>query len=129
LAIKGGMAARVSAQLGDPEPALLVSKDAIVRRGDQVLVFRVMAMGPPTEPRGVGTRGMIEQVSVDIGPARGEWQVVYGAVAGGDLVVVRGNERVFPGQPVQVSAVRDLPVPMADLSKPIAVDPRQETGS
>ncbi len=128
LAIKGGMAARVAAQLGSPEPAMLVSKDAIVRRGDQVLVFRVMATGPPTAS-GVGTRGMIEQVSVDIGPARGQWQVVYGAVAGGDLVVVRGNERVFPGQPVQVSAVRELTVPMADLSKPIAVDPRQETGS
>lgn len=129
LAIKGGMAARVSAQLGSPEPAMLVSKDAIVRRGDQVLIFRVMTMGPPTESGGVGTQGMIEQVSVDIGPARGQWQVVYGAVAGGDLVIVRGNERVFPGQPVQVSAVRDLAVPMADLSKPIAVDPRQETGS
>lgn len=129
LAIKGGMAARVAAQLGNPEPALLVSKDAIVRRGDQVLVFRVQATGPRPEPNGVGTRGMIEQVSVDIGPARGEWQVVYGAVAGGDLMVVRGNERVFPGQPVQVSAVRELPVPMADSSKPIAVDPRQETGS
>ncbi len=129
LAIKGGMAARVSAQLGSPEPAVLVSKDAIVRRGDQVLVFRVMAMGPPPEPSGVGTRGVIEQVSVDIGPARGQWQVVYGAVAEGDLVIVRGNERVFPGQPVQVSAVRDLAVPMADPSKPIAIDPRQETGS
>ncbi len=128
LAIKGGMAARVSAQLGSPEPAMLVSKDAIVRRGDQVLVFRITPVGPATVG-GVGTRGMIEQVSVDIGPARGQWQVVYGAVAGGDLMVVRGNERVFPGQPVQVSAVRDLPVPMADLSKPIAVDPRQETGS
>ncbi len=129
LGIKGGMAARVSAQLGSPEPAMLVSKDAIVRRGNQVLVFRVMAMGPPSEPSGVGTRGVIEQVSVDIGPARGHWQVVYGAVAEGDLVIVRGNERVFPGQPVQVSAVRDLAVPMADLSKPIAIDPRQEAGS
>ncbi len=133
LAIKGGMAARVMAQLGSPEPAILVAKDAIVRRGDQVLVFRV-APGAPAGPRAgdespgaavpEGTQGTIEQVSIDVGPARGQWRVVYGPIAAGDLLVVRGNERVFPGQSVVVANLRDLAVPGADPDRPIAVDPR-----
>ncbi len=128
LAIKSGMAARVSAQLGSPLPAMLVSKDAVVRRGDQVLLFRIDPAGMSAAPAGElgeGSVGTIAQVSVDPGPARGQWQVVYGAVAAGDLFVVRGNERVFPGQPVSIANVRTPPVPTADPERSIAVDPRQ----
>lgn len=128
LAIKGGMAARVSAQLGSPTPAMLVSKDAVVRRGDQVLLFRIdpAAMpGAPAAELGEGATGVIAQVSVDSGPARGQWQVVYGPVSAGDLFVVRGNERVFPGQPVSIANIRTPPVPTANPDRPIAVDPRQ----
>lgn len=132
--IKPGMAARVVAQLGDPRPVVLVAKDAIVRRGDQTLVLRVAPGpgGPPAqggegaEGSGpVGTVGMVEQVSVIVGPARGGWFSIQGPVSAGDLVIVRGNERVFPGQPVQVSAVRELEVPEAEAGMPIARDPRR----
>ncbi len=128
LAIKGGMAARVSAQLGSPQAAVLVSKDVVVRRGDQVLVFPVdpSAMGgDPGAPLGEGSVGSVTQVSVEAGPARGEWQVVYGPVSPGDLLIVRGNERVFPGQPVTVANLRTPAVPEADPDRPIAVDPRE----
>jgi len=131
LAIKGGMAARVSAQLGSPVPAMLVSKDAIVRRGDQVLLFRVdpAAMpGAPAAELGAGATGVVAQVRVDPGPARGQWQVVYGPVSAGDLFVVRGNERVFPGQPVTIANIRTPPVPTANPDRPIAIDPRQSDG-
>lgn len=130
-AIKGGMAARVSAQLGSPKPAMLVSKDAVVRRGDQVLLFRIdpAAMpGAPAGELGEGATGVIAQVSVDAGPARGEWQVVYGPVLAGELFVVRGNERVFPGQPVSIASIRTPPIPTANPDRPIAVDPRQSDG-
>lgn len=139
--VKPGMAARIVAQLGDPQPAVLVAKDAIVRRGSQTFVMRVAVQGgpPPAGAAGeapadgaggaVGTVGMVEQVPVVVGQARGGWFTVQGGVAHGDLLIVRGNERVFPGQPVQVSAVRDLPVPEADSELPIATDPRQGSGS
>lgn len=131
LAIKGGMTVRVSAQLGNPTPAMLVSKDAVVRRGDQVLLFRIDSAvtpgAPATELREGGT-GIIAQVSVNAGPARGAWQVVYGPVSAGDLFVVRGNERVFPGQSVSIANIRTPPVPTADPDRPIAVDPRQGEG-
>ena len=125
-AVRSGMAARVLAQLGSPVPALLVSKDGIVRRNDQVLVFRVAV-----EPAGAGgaagegSRGRIEQVPVLLGPARGGWYVAYGKLAAGDLIVVRGNERVFPGQQVVVAAVRRPATPAADPALPIARDPRE----
>jgi len=131
LAIKGGMAARVNAQLGSPQPAMLVSKDAVVRRGDQVLLFRIDSAAMPGAPAGElgeGATGVIAQVSVDAGPARGQWQVVYGPVSAGDLFVVRGNERVFPGQPVSIANIRTPPIPTANPDRPIAVDPRQSEG-
>lgn len=128
--IKGGMAARVIAQLGYPEPSLIVPKDALVRRGEQVSVYR-LATGPfgapaaqPAEP-GPGMQGMVEAISVEIGPARGAWQTVYGALQAGDLVIVRGNERIFPGMPGEVREVRRFELPTADPDRPIAVDPRQ----
>lgn len=126
--IKPGMAARIVAQLGNPQPTVLVAKDAIVRRGDQAFVLRVAPSNGGQASGGeatVGTVGTVEQVQVIVGPARGGWFSVQGQVAAGDLVIVRGNERVFPGQPVRVSAVRELPVPEADTDRPIAPDPRQ----
>ena len=124
-AIKGGMAARVTAQLGSPTPTVLVAKDALVRCGRQVHVFRLNPDGA-NGSGGEGTTGSVEQLYVETGPALGQWQVVYGAVAGGDLIVVRGNERLFPGQPSVVSAVRALEVPEADPDRPIASDPRRD---
>ena len=140
--IQSGMAARVSAQVGDPQPAILVPKDGLVRRGGTVFVYRVQpaedapispadrtATGPAANgDRGSGADtsasvGTVEQLDVETGPARGEWQVVYGALAHGDQVIVRGNERLFPGQPVRI--VRELPYqpPGAEPGRPIAVSP------
>lgn len=130
--IKPGMAARVHAQLGDPQPTLLVSKDAIVRRGNEVFVMKVVAGAPtgaPASDESAVEGGVIAQVPVVLGPARGQWQVVEGDLVAGDRVVVRGNERVFPGQPVTIAAVRELAPPAADPDRPIATDPRSGGGA
>ena len=116
--VKGGMAGRVMAQLGSAQPAMLVSKDALVRRGDTVFIYRVRGA------EGVGSAGAVEELAVETGPARGHWQIVYGALAPGDLMVVRGNERIFPGQPVRIAQVLELEVPEADPDRPIAADPQ-----
>lgn len=127
-AIRAGMAARVLAQLGNPEPVTLIAKDALVRRGTQVFAYRLNpaafapAEGARGEP-GEGAVGLVEQIGLEVGPARGQWQVVYGDIAPGDLIIVRGNERVYPGTPAQVAAVRELPEPAADPDRPIALDP------
>jgi RND family efflux transporter MFP subunit len=129
--IRAGMAARVMAQLGSPQPVTLVPKDALVRRGSQVFIYRLNpgGLGPPGEAQsaspGEGTTGIIEQIGVEMGPARGQWQVVFGNVMPADLIIVRGNERVFPGSPGRVAIVRELPLPAADPARPIALDPQQ----
>jgi len=84
-----GMLAQVSLAAGETYAALVVPKDAVVRQGTQEILFRINE-GETVEP--VPVRG---------GQALGEWVVVDGPVAPGDRVVTRGNERLFPGQPVQ----------------------------
>ncbi len=85
--IGAGMAARAALQLGEPTPGTLVPKDALVRQGDNTLVFLVK-------------QGSALLTPVTVGAAMGVWVVVSGAVSAGDKVVTRGNERLFPGQPI-----------------------------
>ncbi len=85
-----GMLAEVSLPAGREYEALVVPKDALVRQGDGEVVFRVN--GDDT----------VEPVPIESRQGIGAWIVVDGPLAAGDRVVVRGNERLIPGQPVQV---------------------------
>jgi multidrug efflux pump subunit AcrA (membrane-fusion protein) len=83
------MEARVSFNLGTTKKALLVPKDAVVTTGGNRLVF-------------VLSSSMAQPVPVKvIGYYDGNVAVV-GSLKPGDLVVVRGNERLRPGQPVEI---------------------------
>jgi len=93
-----GMLAQVSLDAGEIYTAVVVPKDAVVRQGAQEVVFRIDA------------NETVEPVPVSSGQALGEWVVVDGPVAPGDRVVTRGNERLFPGQPVQ-GEVLEYPLP------------------
>jgi RND family efflux transporter MFP subunit len=84
-----GMLAQVSLAAGEIYSAVVVPKDAVVRQGNQEVVFRID--GNET----------VEPVPVSSGQALGEWVVVDGPLSSGDRVVTRGNERLFPGQPVK----------------------------
>ena len=90
--IGAGMIARAAFQLGDPSPGTLVPKDALVRQGNNTVVFLV-------------NEGSASSVPVTVGAAMDLWAVVNGAVSPGDKVITRGNERLFPGQPVQAEPV------------------------
>jgi RND family efflux transporter MFP subunit len=88
-----GMLAQVELGGGEGYTALVVPKDAVVRQGDGGLVYRIGG-GNTVEPVTVATRGAV-----------GAWIEVVGPLAAGDRVVTRGNERLFPGQPVAPTAV------------------------
>lgn len=88
--LKAGMLARVTLAVGDAQPTLLVPKDAIVLGGPVPVVWAVDAQGG----------GKI--VPVEIGAGYGEKVGVKAALAEGDRVVVRGNERLQPGQPLRI---------------------------
>lgn len=87
-----GMLAQVAFPVGDPEPAVMVPKDAVVRNGNRETVYRVTA----------GDTGeQVEPVSVATGAAAGQWIAVEGPIQPGDRIVTRGNERLRPGQEIQ----------------------------
>ena len=89
LTIKSGLVSRVILQVGTPYEALVVPKDALVLRGGAEFVF-------------VMKDGTVSQVPViSINHVNSEVEV-KGQLESGMIVVVEGNERLFPGQPVRV---------------------------
>lgn len=87
--IQAGMTARVELPLGRIQKAWLVPKDALVLQGTRALVYTVRD-------------GKAVPIPVETGRWVGDRVVVRGPVKAGMLVVVRGNERLRPGQPVQL---------------------------
>lgn len=89
LKIKDGMEAMVTFNLPEKESALLIPKDAVVVEGNKRLVFSV-------------TEGKAMPVYVKvIGYYNGN-TAVKGDLEPGDQVVIRGNERLRPGQSVRI---------------------------
>ncbi|RMH05512.1 MAG: efflux RND transporter periplasmic adaptor subunit [Nitrospirae bacterium] len=88
--IKSGMVARVTLAVGTPHEGLVVPKDALVLRGDQTFLFVVHD-------------GTVRQVHVEPRlPVDGFVEVQGETLAEGHQVVVEGNERLFPGQPIRI---------------------------
>jgi RND family efflux transporter MFP subunit len=87
--IKAGKLGRVTLPVGNPHKALLVPKDALVLSASNISVFVVN-----------DSRAHI--VRVEMGPAHGALVEVRGDLKAGAKVVVRGNERLRPGQPVRI---------------------------
>jgi len=88
-AIKPGMFARVSFSMGGRREAILVPKDAVVHRAGTTLVYVVNGE-------------MVHELRVQTGAAQGASVEVAGGLRPGQMVVVRGNERLRDGQRVQV---------------------------
>jgi RND family efflux transporter MFP subunit len=86
--IAAGMLARLALAAGGERPATVVPKDAIVRGSGAPVVYVI------------GEDDTVQAVPVSTGAATGEWIAIEGEVAPGSRVVVRGNERLFPGQKV-----------------------------
>jgi hypothetical protein len=79
--------------------AMLVPKDALVLGGPQPVVFVVDMAAPDAK------QGKARPVPVQLGVAEGNMIQVTGGVQPGQMVVVQGNERLRPGQDVQIQRV------------------------
>jgi RND family efflux transporter MFP subunit len=87
--IKSGMEARVTFNLSETKPALVVPKDAVVTVQDKQIVYTVV-------------EGKAIPIDVDvIGYYDGDASI-KGNVKPGDQVVIRGNERLRPGAQIQI---------------------------
>lgn len=87
--VSAGMLARVGLSLQSGERVLLVPKDAIVRQAQQNVVYIVQ-------------EEQVRAVTVRTGRSNGERVEVEGDLKADDLVVIRGNERLIPGQKVLI---------------------------
>ena len=87
--IKGGMEAAVTFNLSEEKEALLVPKDAVVTAGNDRMVYTV-------------ADNKVAPVMVTIQGYYDGDAAVAGSLEAGTLVVTRGNERLRPGQSVQV---------------------------
>lgn len=90
--LRAGMSARAEVPAGEPRKAVVVPKDAIIVRGTQSLVYIV----------GEGNRAELRPIVT--GAASGSDLAVESGLDAGELVVIRGNERLQPGAPVRVLA-------------------------
>ncbi len=96
--LKAGMLARVNYSAVYSRARRLVLKDALVvnNRGTHVVVVDLDAEGQS---------GTARIVPVEQGKAEGAHMEVTGNLRAGEMVVVQGNERLMPNQPVRVLSV------------------------
>ena len=85
-----GQTVRVSIPVSDARKALVVPRDALVLRPNGISVFVV------------DSEQKAKQVTVTTGIGSGDRIEVSGDLADGDTVVIRGNERLRPGQSVSI---------------------------
>jgi multidrug efflux pump subunit AcrA (membrane-fusion protein) len=127
-----GMFAQVTLPVGQREEALLVPKDAVVPGGEVPVVYVIGPMpgppgggagpggaakppagrgGPPggTPAAGPAPDGVARRVPVELGAAVEGLIEVRGPLKAGDRVVVEGNERLMPGQPLIIVGERPAP--------------------
>ncbi|MCA9141584.1 MAG: efflux RND transporter periplasmic adaptor subunit [Planctomycetales bacterium] len=100
--LKPGMLARVTLAVGPPVQALLVPKDSLVLGGPQPSLM-VVTVNPETKQESV------RPVPVRLGVTDGSLIQVIGELAPSDRVVVIGNERVRPGQPIAAVSAEPMP--------------------
>ena len=85
-----GQTLRVSIPTSDSREVLTVPRDALVLRPEGQSVFIVDA------------NDQAQQIEVTVGVGKGDDIEVLGSISPGDRVVIRGNERLQPGQAVTI---------------------------
>jgi RND family efflux transporter MFP subunit len=86
-----GMFVRVRVPASKPYKALLVPERALATDQDIKFVYVV------------GADGVASRRSVELGPQRGEMRIITSGLQAGDQVIVKGLQRVRPGQKVDAA--------------------------
>ena len=93
----GGMLVRATVSLSQVFSSLAVSKDAIVRQGPQTMIYTVV-------------EGKASPIPVETSSTNGQMIAVQGpGLVVGMPIVIRGNERIFPGSPVMTADQAEQP--------------------
>jgi RND family efflux transporter MFP subunit len=95
--LKSGMLARVTMAVGPRQQAMLVPKDALILGGPSPGIMVVQREAGASNP-------VARLVPVQLGVAEESMIQVIGELRGDDQVIVVGNERIRPGQPISVQS-------------------------
>lgn len=87
--LRPGMFARVSLSLGMTDNALLIPEEAVIPKGDEASVMKVV-------------EGKVEPADVALGLRRDGKVEVLSGLSAGDVVITAGQMKVGPGMPVTV---------------------------
>ncbi|NOZ54567.1 MAG: efflux RND transporter periplasmic adaptor subunit [Gammaproteobacteria bacterium] len=85
-----GQPVRVALPTANPKKTLVVPRDALVLRRGGIAVYKV------------NEDNKAEKIPVSLGIAAGDFVEVIGQVQSGDKIIVRGAERLRPGQSVNI---------------------------
>jgi hypothetical protein len=85
-----GTPVQVSLPSDTPVTTVAVPRDALVERGGESFVFKVT------------DAGTAEQINANIQSTVGLWVGIANGIDPGDQVIIRGGERLAPGQPVEI---------------------------
>ena len=85
-----GKAVEVAVPVKEKEQVIAVPRDALVIRQSGVVVYRI------------NENNIAEVIPVETGIANTSHIQIIGNIDAGDMVVIRGNERLRPGQQVQI---------------------------
>ncbi len=118
LLLHPGMLARATLSVGNASKGKSVPKDALVLGGPQPVVYVIVPGDGPEAP------ATVAPTPVELGIADGGFIQIAANIPLGAQVVVRGNERLFPGMKVMV--LPEDKVPAADASKPAGDEPAKE---
>jgi len=88
-AMMAGTAVTVSLPKSESKEAILVPRDALVLREKEIFVMKV------------DEEDVAKKVNVLVGQGIGAWVAVSGDITSGDEVVIRGGERLQPGQKIR----------------------------
>ena len=89
-----GSPVRVALPNSDPRELIAISRDALLLRGTEIFVLRVT------------DENTVERIKVSTGIGLGSQVEVIGNVADGDRIIIRGAERLQPGQSVVVTELK-----------------------
>lgn len=92
-----GSPVQISLPADNPVTAIAVPRDALVERGGESYLFKI------------GDDGSAEQIEAEIQSKVGLWVAIARGVEPGDRVVIRGAERLAPGQGVEIISANGTP--------------------
>ena len=114
--LASGLYVRIRIPVSKPYEALLIPEQALAT--DQSIKFVYV----------VGTDGTATRRTVELGAQRGQMRIVTSGLKVGEQVIVKGLQRVRPGQKVETELVQAT-LPPTTVRKPVAGAPTNEDSS